>query len=164
MTDHSIKRHVFTLRAATEDDTHFLREVYASTRMNELKHVNWSESQINEFIDMQFHAQSTHYKNYFPDTEYSILLEEGTPIGRLYLDRSSNAFQIIDIALLHGHRNKGIGTYWLQVIISEAKTAQKPVRIHVERFNPALSLYTRLGFHILEEGDVYHLMEYKTSD
>jgi predicted GNAT family acetyltransferase len=42
--------------------------------------------------------------------------------------------------------NRGLGTTLLRNLQSEAAAAGKPLRIHVERFNPALRLYERLGF------------------
>jgi hypothetical protein len=34
------------------------------------------------------------------------------------------------------------------------------VRIHVERYNPALRLYERLGFRRIADGGIYFLMEW----
>ena len=39
--------------------------------------------------------------------------------------------------------------------------AGKPLRIHVERMNPALGLYERLGFEQVEDRGVYWLMEWQ---
>jgi predicted GNAT family acetyltransferase len=57
----------------------------------------------------------------------------------------------------------GIGTTILQGVLDEAIAAHKPVRIHVERFNPALTLYRRLGFVQIGEHGVYHMMEWSTA-
>ena len=43
----------------------------------------------------------------------------------------------------------------------EAGEAAKAVRIHVERNNPALHLYHRLGFKQTEDQGVYYLMEWR---
>jgi hypothetical protein len=44
-------------------------------------------------------------------------------------------------------------------LLTEAQVAQVPVRIHVERLNPALHLYARLGFSEVGDTGVYLLME-----
>ena len=44
---------------------------------------------------------------------------------------------------------------------SEAVAAGKPLRIHVERFNPALRLYERLGFRQIDDRGVYLFMEWR---
>ena len=56
--------------------------------------------------------------------------------------------------------NRGIGTTVLRELQSEAADAGKPLRIHVERFNPALRLYERLGFRQVEDKGVYLFLEW----
>ena len=59
---------------------------------------------------------------------------------------AEDEIRIVDIALLPEFCNRGIGTTLLRGLQSEAAAAGKPLRIHVERFNPAMRLYERLGF------------------
>lgn len=148
-----------SLRPITDEDEEFLFQVYASMRLDELKDMGWSQQQLTEFINQQFQAQSNHYKTHFYDTEFSIILKDGVPIGRLYVDRRRDEIRIVEIALLTQYRGAGIGSYWLKLILQEAKDKGVVARIHVERYNPALVLYKRLGFEVIEEGDVYFLME-----
>jgi ribosomal protein S18 acetylase RimI-like enzyme len=77
----------------------------------------------------------------------------------LYIARWPEEIRIVDLALLPEYRNAGIGTGILTDLIAEATQSNKPVRIHVERFNPALNLYRRLGFAKIGEHGVYDLME-----
>ena len=72
----------------------------------------------------------------------------------------ADEIRLIDIALLLEHRNAGIGARLLQDLLAEAAQAGKPVRIHVEKFNPALRLYERLGFTPIEDQGVYLLMQW----
>ena len=65
----------------------------------------------------------------------------------------------MDIALLPEFRNHGIGSTLLEQILEEGRNRNLPVTIHVERFNPALHLYERLGFRQIEDKGVYLLME-----
>ena len=39
----------------------------------------------------------------------------------------------------------------------------KPLRIHVERFNPARRLYERLGFRQIEDRGVYLFMQWRVT-
>jgi ribosomal protein S18 acetylase RimI-like enzyme len=75
------------------------------------------------------------------------------------LDRQPDEFRIVDIAVLPEFRGRGTGTMLLNGILAEADEAGVPVRIHVERFNPALSLYERLGFREVGDTGVYVLLE-----
>lgn len=148
-----------TTRPIQPDDLPLLREVYASTRAEELALTNWSDTEKQAFLQMQFDAQHRHYQQHYPDADFRIILRATRPIGRLYLARLPDEFRIIDLALLPMHRSVGIGTALLQEILREAAAAGKPVRLHVERFNPALRLYQRLGFTTVEAGQIYLLME-----
>jgi microcystin-dependent protein len=65
------------------------------------------------------------------------------------------------IALLPEHRRAGIGTKLLRTLQNEARTAGKTLTIHVEKFNPALRLYQRLGFRQIEDKGVYLFLEWK---
>jgi ribosomal protein S18 acetylase RimI-like enzyme len=148
------------LRAATPQDEPFLHAVYASTRADELALVDWDDNQKAAFVQMQFSAQHQYYHEHFVGATYQVILCDGAPAGRLYLGRWPEEIRIIDIALLPEYRNRGTGSFLLEQILTEAAQARKRVTIHVERNNPALRLYTRLGFRPLADEGVYLLMEW----
>ena len=147
-------------RPERPEDLPFLRRVYASTRADELAMVPWPEAHKAAFLQMQFDAQRRYYEERFPAAQRSIVLHEGQPAGRLYVDRRDGEIRVIDIALLPAHRGAGIGTALMRAILDEAAQAGKLVRIHVEQQNPALRLYQRLGFARVETQGVYVLMEW----
>jgi len=120
--------------------------------------VDWSSGEIEAFLRMQFHAQDVYYREHFADASYEVIVEDGTPVGRLYLDRRPHELRILDIALLPQHRGKGIGSGLMTAILNEGCDRGLPVRIHVERNNPAMRLYRRLGFSTVEDQGVYWLM------
>jgi len=151
------------LRAATSDDKQFLRAVYASTRAEELAQVAWSDEQKRAFTDMQFAAQDADYRQNYPAAQYSIIEVQGVPAGRLYVDRCEKEIRIIDIALLPEYRRARIGTKFLQALQDEARAAGKALTIHVEKFNPALRLYQRLGFKQIVDKGVYLFLEWNSS-
>lgn len=147
------------LRPVVESDRKFLFEVYASTRWEELSVVDWSREQKLQFLQMQFRAQDTFYRENYARAEYSIILQSDRAVGRLYVDRRPHEIRILDIALVPGDRNRGIGSYYLQALAEESDRRQVPLNIHVERNNPALRLYHRLGFRTLEDKGVYLFLE-----
>jgi hypothetical protein len=51
----------------------------------------------------------------------------------------------------------------MQAILNEARNACKSVRLFVERFNPALHWYERLGFSVLSTGPIYLEMVWGTA-
>jgi len=149
-----------TFRAVTDADLLFLARLYASTRVEELAAVPWSAEQKAAFLDMQFRAQHTDYQHKCPDADWLVLMRAGQDIGRLYLERRPIQHGIIDIALLPEYRGRGLGTALLHDLLDEAAAAGKAVSIHVEKFNPAMRLYRRLGFKTEEDKGVYDLMRW----
>lgn len=141
------------------DDKPFLYRLYASTREKELAVVDWSETQKDAFLHMQFEAQHKYYRQHYRETTFDLIVLDDEPVGRLYLARWPDEFRIVDIALLPEWRNQGIGSRLLQDILQEAQEAGLPVSIHVECFNPALHLYYRLGFKKIADKGVYYLLE-----
>ena len=153
-----------SLRPFVDTDLPFLVQVYASTRTQELAHVPWTESQKAAFLDMQFQAQHAHYQKHYPTAHWLVIAREDDSIGRLYLDRWAREHRLIDIALLPEHRGQGYGMALLQDLIDEAAAAGKPLSIHVEKNNPAMTLYRRLGFRPIGEHGVYDLLEVRRGE
>ena len=67
---------------------------------------------------------------------------------------------LIDIALLPSQRGNGLGSALLHCLLQLAQQLELPVRIHVEKHNPAMRLYQRLGFVKLEDKGVYDLLQW----
>lgn len=153
------------LRPITEADDDFLFRLYASTREDELAATDWSDEQKAEFLRMQFDAQHRHYQEHYDGARFDVVLEDGEPVGRLYVDRSPERFpdeiRLVDIAFLPEHRGRGLGSQLLGELIEEARGAAKRLTIHVEIYNPAMRLYERLGFRPISQYGMYHLMEWR---
>jgi ribosomal protein S18 acetylase RimI-like enzyme len=155
-----VTSHRVTLRRITDEDEPFLRTVYASTRVDVLTLTDWTDEQKAAFIDMQFNAQHFHYQKYYPEGSFLIIEVDAAPAGRLYVSRWEQEIRIIDIVLLPEFRGRGIGTSLLRDLLDEGQRTGKAVSIHVERINPALRLYERLGFKMIEDKGIYLLMEW----
>lgn len=148
------------LRPVGEDDEAFLRRVYRSTREDELALTGWDEAQKDAFVSMQFEAQQRYYAEQYAGASFDVIVVDGEPAGRLYLARWADEIRIVDIALLPDFRGGGIGTEVLRRVLAEGAERGQPVTIHVERFNPALSLYDRLGFVPAADRGVYLLLRW----
>lgn len=149
-----------TFRPITDDDLPFLARLYASTRTEELSATPWTDQQKAAFLDMQFRAQHADYRANYPDAEWLMTMRGGEDIGRLYLARWPSQHCIIDIAFLPAHRSKGLGEALLRDVLDEAAACGKAVTIYVEKFNPAMRLYRRLGFRTEEDKGIYDLMRW----
>jgi len=148
------------MRPLRPDDAAFLSRVSASTQLDELALVEWDEAHKAALLHMQFTAQHQFYQERYTKTDFLIILRDAAPVGRLYIARWQDEIRIVDIALLPPYRHTGIGTAILRDLLAEAAVAHQPVRMHVEKFNPALRLYARLGFAPIEDKGVYLFMEW----
>jgi ribosomal protein S18 acetylase RimI-like enzyme len=149
-----------TFRRVTDADLPVLARIYASTRAEELAPVPWSDADKAAFLDMQFRAQHAHYQQHYPEADWLMTMRGEENIGRLYLDRLPSQHRIIDIAFLPEYRGHGLGEALLRDLLDEAAAAGKPVSIHVEKLNPAMRLYRRLGFVTEEDKGIYDLMRW----
>jgi GNAT superfamily N-acetyltransferase len=147
------------LRPVEPGDEQLLFRVYASGRAEELAVVPWDEEQKEAFLRAQFDAQARWYREHYGAASFDVVLVDGEPCGRLYVHRGAAEIRIVDIALLPERRGGGVGTALLSDLLAEADATGKPVTIHVERLNPALRLYERLGFSVAEDKGVYLLLE-----
>lgn len=148
-----------TFRNIEANDLPFLKKVYRSTREEELNLTDWPESQKDQFISQQFSAQHDYYQQVYHDATFQVVLYDQVPAGRLYVWESEHQIRIVDIALLPESRNKGIGGFILNQLIAKSEKSSKILSIHVECYNPALSLYKRLGFEQKDHTGVYYYME-----
>ncbi|SNR43959.1 GNAT family N-acetyltransferase [Puniceibacterium sediminis] len=159
-----VSRFGVSYRDMTDADMPFLSRLYRSTREEEMSGLPWSDEQKQSFIDMQFRAQHEHYQKHYTDALWLIIEMNSAPIGRLYIERWASELRIIDIALIPDARGKGIGADILEDLQSEAAATAKNIGIHVEKANPAMSLYHRLGFKQTEDKGVYDLLVWRPAE
>jgi ribosomal protein S18 acetylase RimI-like enzyme len=151
-----------TLRPVGASDRDFLLQVYASTREEELRLVDWSAEQRTAFLRMQFEAQDSYYREHYHPATFDVVEVDGEPVGRLAVARWEHEIRIIDVALLVEHRGRGIGTSVIRALLDEAAASGRRLSVHVERNNPARALYERLGFAEVADRGLHLLMEAKS--
>ncbi len=157
----AVDRSKINFRRIRDEDSDFLALLYASTRAAEMNLVPWSDEQKQQFVEMQFRAQTLDYAEHYDMNQFFIIEHGGQPVGRLYLDRQPEDLCIIDITLLPELRGAGLGTVLLREMLDDAARSGITVSIHVEHFNPAMHLYERLGFKHVATNGVYHLMRWQ---
>jgi len=121
--------------------------------------VPWDDAQREAFLRSQFEAQHAWWRENYAEASFDVIVADGEPVGRLYVHRGETEIRIVDIALLPEYRGDGIGTRLLHELLDGADAAGQSVTIHVERMNPALRLYERLGFALAEDKGVYLFLE-----
>ena len=149
-----------TLRPVTPEDEDLLLDIYSSTREEEINQVGWTEEQKRMFLRWQLGLQRQDYELRFPRADYSIILFEGKPAGRLWVARVEDQIRLLDIAILPEYQNRRIGTHLLQMLIAESEKTAKPLRHWIYKLNTgARRFYERLGFRLIEDDRAYLFME-----
>ncbi len=144
-----------TLRPASDDDEPFLRRLYASARAEEFAALGLAPPALDDLLAMQYEAQDRGYRSQYPGATCEVVIVDGEPAGRLYVDRAPDAVHVVDIALLPEYRGHGIGTHLLRGLLREGVATGRPVTLSAARTNPALALYERLGLRVVDGDDVY---------
>lgn len=146
------------LRPSVSADEDFLVAVYGSTREQELAMVPWTAEQKEAFVRSQLSAQLHHYRAEYPNAEYSIILFEDQPVGRLYVDRRATEVRIMDITLLPAFRGKGISSPLIRRLMEEATAVAKSLSINLDKLslNQSQPIFQRFGFKATEADEDAH--------
>lgn len=150
-----------SVRPERGEDRAFLEHLYASTREQETRMLDWPEASRLAFLRQQYQAQHAHYREHYSDANFWIVEVEKKPVGRLYLQLRDDEIRLMDIALLPERKGQGVGTALVRRVLEIASARGVAVRLHVEPENRAVNLYRRLGFVKLEDRGVYQFMEWR---
>ena len=135
------------LRPERADDAAFAGALYREERWPEFALLAWPEAATDAFLDSQFALQQAHAARAHPAADRWIVERHRKPIGRLYVDRSTPCWRLIEIGLLAREQGRGRGTLVLRWLMREASAAGAAVDLHVRHENRrAAALYRRLGF------------------
>jgi ribosomal protein S18 acetylase RimI-like enzyme len=69
----------------------------------------------------------------------------------------------LSVAVMPGYRGQGIGTRLLSALLDAAAERYDAVSLSVQADNPALRLYRRLGFEVVEDGSTWFTMRKRLS-
>ncbi|HVY71478.1 MAG TPA: GNAT family N-acetyltransferase [Verrucomicrobiae bacterium] len=149
------------IRPVTEADEAFLRHLYQVTRYDEFAAAGLDDRHLSQLLAIQFRAHQTGHRSMFPTADFSLILRDSAPVGRLTVHRGADEWRVVDIALLPAHRGKGIGGKVLAGVQREARQAGKVLRLNVRHDNPAARLYARLGFQRTGANEIDVSMEWQ---
>lgn len=129
-------------------DLRFLAALYAQTRAEELAPLPWPDAAKAAFAETQFALQHRHFLTHHAEADFLVVLRRGRTIGRLYLDRGTAIWRVVDIAIDVAAQGHGLGTALLRWTQRTARVAgAQGIDLHVARDNlRAARLYAALGF------------------
>ncbi|CCD95478.1 conserved hypothetical protein [Bradyrhizobium sp. ORS 375] len=136
------------LRLADTADEPFLCDLFGSVKGAQLAASGFPSAVLDLVVAQQYRAQVAGYAAQCPAAQSLIILRDGSPVGRLLLDRAITRWHVIDLALLPGARNGGVGREIMQAVAAAAREQGAEVlSLAVATSNEdAMRFYARLGF------------------
>ncbi len=102
--------------------------------------------------------QRKHFATHFDPAASHIIVAHGRDIGQLSVKKQPEALYLNGIYLLPAYQQQGLGGQIIRDILSRAQACGRPVRLQVIIGNPAVHLYERLGFRVIDKSDTHLLM------
>lgn len=151
-----------TTRPATPNDHPLLFALFAEEKAAELAPLGLSAEQLQPLLEMQYRGRVFSYSQTATNLADSIVcLSDGTPVGRILIDRRADCIRVMDVAVLAACRNRGIGSRAFQPIQTAAQEDMLPVRLRVMKGSHAERLYRRLGFTRVSSDEISYEMEWR---
>jgi len=151
------------LRPARSNDERFLRDLYASTRIDELGQIPWTAEEKSAFCDFQFDMHGANLRSAHATARDDIVVVAGRDVGRLIVDQREVPWVLVDVAIVPEARGHGIATTVIGSLLEQARIADVPVVLHVLTNSAARQLYERLGFLLSAPGEVRCEMMWRPS-
>jgi GNAT superfamily N-acetyltransferase len=137
--------HNISLRSATKDDAAFALRVTEAC-MRGYAEQTWGSWNGGADLDLAFDR---------------IIQLDGRDIGLMGVDRRADCWFLDKLYLLPAYQNQGLGSYLLQRLIEDAKSAQVVLRLTVLEVNPARRFYERHGFILTHTISPRHHMQWR---
>ena len=143
------------IRPATSTDTSFLRQLH---------HRVYRDIVIRQFGSWDENAQDDWFEKGLADAEFSVVEENGEPIGAIGVRDAADRLHLVELQILPEFQGRGFGSTLLRTQIEQAQRTQRPIALRVLLENRAQSLYARHGFSISGRTDTHYLMEWQPSE
>jgi RsiW-degrading membrane proteinase PrsW (M82 family)/ribosomal protein S18 acetylase RimI-like enzyme len=143
-----------TLRKASDTDVLLIRElslqVWPQTYAGIL-----SPEQI-QYMLQEMYSEAALHRQMQDNHHFFIVYNAGIPIGfASYSETEPNIFKLHKIYILPLQQGRGTGRFVIEQLIEKIKEeGATALRLNVNRNNPALSFYEKLGFVSIREEDI----------
>jgi ribosomal protein S18 acetylase RimI-like enzyme len=147
-----INNQIFILRLAEENDYEFILKLLIENMLESFIR-NWGEWNNNSF-------KKTHRKEHIRIIEYN-----NQNAGYIDFKFKTDCGYLNSIQLSKKFQGRGFGTYLMKLIEEETiNHGLKRICLKVFKDNPAVKLYTKLGYKPIVEDDTSLIMEKKLTN
>jgi GNAT superfamily N-acetyltransferase len=131
-----------TLRPSRTEDFDFCAKLYFSGMEKVIRELN-----------LDADAQAAGLREQWDSRQVRIITVDGAEIGWLQSFDKDGSLFLAQLFVGGEYQGRGIGTEVVKRLIDEAALARMAVTLGVVKTNPAIRLYTRLGFRVAHEDD-----------
>jgi ribosomal protein S18 acetylase RimI-like enzyme len=148
------------VRPCVPSDDPFLYDVFASTWQSEVATLP-NQNLAQHVLRIQHIAQERRFASSHPGYQRYLVLADGHPAGRLYLQEQGLTLHIVDLTLMPQFRSRGIGTMLFRDLFALAIRQSRSISTRVDRSNRrATDLHASLGFRLVAVDDLDHHFEW----
>ena len=147
---------MLTNRQATLNDIELIRELADVTFRETYKNILYNE-QLDWMFDWMYSAESLKQQMNGDGQVFLLVYKDNVPAGYISIERQGDdLFHFQKIYVLPLMQKNGIGKYLIDLGVEYIRSLgleKFKVELNVNRKNPAVDFYQRLGFKIASEGD-----------
>ncbi len=152
------------LRPATAADDAFLYEVFTSLWTEEVSLMP-NPQLVQHFLRIQYTAQQQRFDARHPHMQRFVVMCEGEPAGRLFLDRTPSLVHVVELTLLPRFRARGLCSTLIRDVVAEAHQNGQTVSIRADRRSATgAAICERLGFRMVVVDDQDRYFEWSPAD
>ena len=123
------------------------------------------EKYVDEYFggwadDFQFKMQTDAFNEAKKESCFKKIILKGEIVGFFAFNETDDKIGGISIQMIEKAQNMGLGSFYLNKIVSLSENSKKPIFLKVFKSNPAQNLYKRFGFTIYDETVSHYLMRY----
>lgn len=123
------------------------------------------EKYVDEYFggwveEKQIEMNKNAFSNEQKETYFKKILLNDSIAGFLAYNVQEDKIDGVMIQMLEYAQNKGIGSFYLNYIVSLSNQQNKPIFLQVYISNPAQDLYKRFGFTVYDKTISHYLMRY----
>ncbi len=135
----------YTTRPALDADLEWLDPFY--------------EDLMKPYVELTHQWDQTKFRASFSSECTQIIQLGNQDIGMLKVEQRDKYVYLGDIQIKREFQCQGIGSQIINDLIQHAQSRALPIRLRVLKGNPAIKLYQRLGFYIVNELDNCYELE-----
>lgn len=155
MTTHNLR-----LRPSRPEDEPAIRTLFEEVDIQRLGMGRWKATERQPIIELQFRARQRHFQTLDEDQKECVIEVGGEFAGRIIVVQSALEIRLADLALHQKFQGMGIGRAIIETTRQEAIQSKRPLRLMVEKLNPARTFYEKLGFYQTDDNGAHVFMEW----